>query len=105
LIAGTTKKERNAMSKLAALTLAALLSSAITPQAWAQAANPEPGFCAQFYPNEDCNGIGPATPGSRTPENAAESEPSEAAPAIPPARTPVAKKKKHQSSAAVAPAK
>ena len=89
------------------------MSGVITQQAWAQAANPEPGYCAQFYPNADCNSIGPATPGAVAP--APESEPAEAAPPPPPAPKKAEKKqtakkqaaenKKPQSSATVAPPK
>ena len=54
------------MIKLAILAMAALAFLAVAPQAWAQAANPEPGYCAQFYPNADCNSIGPATQNKAT---------------------------------------
>jgi hypothetical protein len=50
------------MSKRAALGLIALLSTVIAPQASPQEANPEPAYCAQYYPNADCNSIGPTTP-------------------------------------------
>jgi Na+-transporting methylmalonyl-CoA/oxaloacetate decarboxylase gamma subunit len=59
------------------------MSGAVAEQARAQAANPEPGYCAQFYPNSDCNSIGPATPGAAAP--APESEQEEAATTPPPA--------------------
>ena len=48
------------------------MSGVITQQVWAQAANPEPGYCAQFYPNADCNSVGPATPGAARPAPEAE---------------------------------
>ena len=92
------------------------MSAVTAEQARAQAANPEPGYCAQFYPNADCNSIGPATPGAAVP--APESEPEEAEPPPPPAPKKAAKKqaaKKQatqatksttpQTSATVAPAK
>ena len=84
------------------------MSAGVADQAWAQAANPEPGYCAQFYPNSDCNSIGPATPGAVAPSP--ESEPEEAAAPPPPAPKKAAKKqaeksKKPQTSATVAPPK
>jgi hypothetical protein len=95
------------------------LSGVITQQARAQAANPEPGYCAQFYPNADCNSVGPATPGAARP--APEAEPEEAEPPPPPpapkkpakkqaakkqaAKQQAAKSTAPQTSATVAPAK
>jgi hypothetical protein len=84
------------------------MSAGVADQARAQAANPEPGYCAQFYPNSDCNSIGPATPGAVAPSP--ESEPEEAAAPPPPAPKKAAKKqaeknKKPQTSATVAPPK
>ncbi len=83
-------------------------SAGVADQARAQAANPEPGYCAQFYPNSDCNSIGPATPGAVAPSP--ESEPEEAAAPPPPAPKKAAKKqaennKKPQTSATMAPPK
>ena len=91
------------MSKFALLGVVAVLAATAASPALAQAANSEPGYCAQFYPNADCNSVGPETPGSRTTEKTAESEPAESAPAVAPAPGP--KKKKRQSHTAVAPAK
>jgi hypothetical protein len=91
------------MSKFVLLGAIAVLAATAAPPALAQAANSEPGYCAQFYPNADCNSVGPETPGSHTTEKAVESEPAEAAPAVAPATAP--KKKKRQSHTAVAPAK
>jgi hypothetical protein len=82
------------MTKLATLGLIAILSTVIASQAWAQEANPEPAYCAQYYPNADCNSIGPKTPES---PRAVRSERGKAASA--------AKKGKRQSSAATATAK
>ena len=88
------------------------MSAVVAEQARAQAANPEPGYCAQFYPNADCNSIGPATPGAVAP--APENEPEEAAPPPPPApkkaskqhaKKQAEKNKKPQTSATVAPPK
>ena len=92
----------------------AAMSAVMAEQALAQAANPEPGYCAQFYPNADCNSVGPATPGAAVP--APESEPEEAAPPPPPpapkktakkqaAKKPAAQTKPPQTSATVAPPK
>lgn len=90
------------MTRLTLFCALTVLSVAMVAEARAQAANPEPGYCAQFYPNADCNSIGPATPQVAAP--AAESEPEEAAPPQP-APKKAAKKKKTQTSATVAPAK
>ena len=83
------------MSRLVLFCALTALSAAMVAEARAQAANPEPGYCAQFYPNSDCNSIGPATPQATAP--AVESEPEEAAPPPPPKK--VAKKKKTQTAA------
>ncbi|MDI1266582.1 MAG: hypothetical protein PS018_25315 [bacterium] len=77
------------------------LSGAMTEQAHAQAANSEPGYCAQFYPNSDCNSIGPATPGAAVP---AAEEPEEAAPPPSPPKKKAAKKKKPPETTTAAPA-
>jgi hypothetical protein len=58
--------------------LIALLQAAVAPQATAQEANPEPGYCAQYYPDRDCNTINlPARP----PEKTAAPEPRKTEPA------------------------
>jgi hypothetical protein len=90
------------MTRLTLFCAITALSVAMVAEARAQAANPEPGYCAQFYPNADCNSIGPATPQVTAP--AAESKPEEAAPPQP-APKKAAKKKKTQTSATAAPAK
>jgi hypothetical protein len=41
---------------------AALLAAALTSQAKAQAIIQEPGYCAQFYPNANCQNKGPGNP-------------------------------------------
>jgi hypothetical protein len=76
----------------------AAMSAVVAEQARAQAANPEPGYCAQFYPNADCNSIGPATPGAVAP--APESEPEEAAAPPPPAPKKAEKKQAAKKQAA-----
>jgi hypothetical protein len=92
------------MSKFAMWCAVALLSVAAAPAALAQAANSEPGFCAQFYPNDDCNSDGPPTPAAKTIEP---SEPA-ATPAAASAPAPAVHRQKHRAkaiAAAVAPAK
>ena len=92
----------------------AAMSAVTAEQARAQAANPEPGYCAQFYPNADCNSVGPATPGAARP--APEAEPEEVEPTPPPpapkktakkqaAKKPATQNKPPQTSATVAPPK
>jgi hypothetical protein len=106
LIAGN-KKVGKAMSKfrLPAAVTVIILFAAAAPPALAQAANPEPGFCAQFYPNSDCNSVGPETPGSnKTQGEPVENDASEAAPASPSAKAAKPRKQAHRSAAvAVAP--
>jgi hypothetical protein len=83
-------------------TATAILSVTFASIASAQAANPEPGYCAQFYPNADCNSsTGPATPGSK-PGEAAESDPVEAAPVSPPPKPVKPRKQAHRSASATA---
>jgi hypothetical protein len=41
---------------------AALLATALASQAKAQAVIQEPGYCAQFYPNANCQNKGPGNP-------------------------------------------
>jgi hypothetical protein len=104
LIAGNKKVEK-AMSKftLPAAVTAIILFAAAAPPALAQAANPEPGFCAQFYPNSDCNSVGPDTPGSnKTQSQPVENNASEAAPANPPAKSAKPRKQAHHSAAVAA---
>ena len=50
------------MSKLAFLGLAALLSAASAAPAAAQEVITNPGYCAQFYPNGNCQNKGPNSP-------------------------------------------
>jgi hypothetical protein len=88
------KKGKKNMLKLAACSAAALLYIATIPQALAWEANPEPGYCAQFFTNIDCNTIGPEPPNSRAVEEQA--EPEQVAP-VPP---PKPEKKKKRAAAA-----
>ena len=45
-----------------ALLGAALLAAASASPAKAQAVMPEPAYCAQFYPNANCQNKGPGNP-------------------------------------------
>jgi hypothetical protein len=49
------------MSKYAILG-AALLAAALVTPASAQAVVEDPGYCAQFYPNANCQNYGPGNP-------------------------------------------
>ena len=49
------------MTKLAVLS-AALIATALAGQAHAQAAVEDPGYCAQYYPNANCQNYGPGNP-------------------------------------------
>ena len=92
------------MSKIYFLSAAitAFLSAAIPPPALAQAANFEPGYCAQFYPNSDCNSVGPETPGSgKTQDESIENGTSE--PAVsPPTKSAKPRKQSHRSASVAA---
>ena len=79
-----------------------ILFAAAAPPALAQAANSEPGYCAQFYPNADCNSFGPETPGSKPQGEPVENNASEAAPASPPAKPAKPQKQAHRSAAVAA---
>src|SRR6185369_12499231 len=50
------------MTKLALLGAAALLSAAVATPAAAQEVVYNPGYCAQFYPNANCQNKGPGNP-------------------------------------------
>ena len=93
------------MSKFAlpaAVTVIILLAAA-APPALAQAANSEPGYCAQFYPNSDCNSAGPETPGSnKTQGEPTADDASEATPVSPPAKPAKPRKQAHHSAAVTA---
>jgi hypothetical protein len=82
---------------LGAVTMT-ILCAAVAPRAWGQSANPEPGYCAQFYPNSDCNSVGPDTPGSnKTQGEAVESDENVAAPVSPPVKPAKPRKQAHRS--------
>lgn len=46
----------------AAVLSAALLATVFSSQARAQAAVEQPGYCAQYYPNANCQNYGPGNP-------------------------------------------
>jgi hypothetical protein len=50
------------MTKLKLLSAAAVLSAAIATPALAQQVISNPGYCAQFYPNANCQNKGPNNP-------------------------------------------
>jgi hypothetical protein len=52
----------NTMTKLKLLSAAAILSTAIATPALAQEVIYNPGYCAQFYPNANCQNKGPNNP-------------------------------------------
>jgi hypothetical protein len=47
------------------LGAAALLSTALAAPALAQEVIEDPGYCAQFYPNANCQNLGPGNPYTR----------------------------------------
>jgi hypothetical protein len=49
------------MSKYAMLSAVLLAAAFVTP-ASAQAVVEDPGYCAQFYPNANCQNYGPGNP-------------------------------------------
>ena len=50
------------MTKSKILAAAALLASALASPAMAQEVVTNPGYCAQFYPNANCQNRGPGSP-------------------------------------------
>ncbi len=50
------------MTKFGILSAAALVASALAGPAMAQQVVSEPGYCAQFYPNANCQNTGPGNP-------------------------------------------
>ncbi len=50
------------MTKFGILGAAALVASALASPAMAQAVIYNPGYCAQFYPNANCQNKGPGNP-------------------------------------------
>jgi hypothetical protein len=50
------------MTKFKILGAAAILASALASPAMAQQVVYNPGYCAQFYPNANCQNLGPGNP-------------------------------------------
>ena len=50
------------MTKFKLFSAAAILSAAMATPAMAQQVISEPGYCAQFYPNANCQNKGPGNP-------------------------------------------
>jgi hypothetical protein len=48
--------------KFALIGAAALVAAASATPALAQAVIEDPGYCAQFYPNANCQNLGPGNP-------------------------------------------
>jgi len=48
--------------KLALIGAAAVAAAAFASPALAQAVIEDPGYCAQFYPNANCQNLGPGNP-------------------------------------------
>ena len=48
--------------KFALIGAAAFAAAAFATPALAQAVIEEPGYCAQFYPNANCQNLGPGNP-------------------------------------------
>ena len=48
--------------KFALIGAAALAAGAFATPALAQAVISDPGYCAQFYPNANCQNLGPGNP-------------------------------------------
>jgi hypothetical protein len=48
--------------KLALIGAAAVAAAAFATPAMAQAVIEDPGYCAQFYPNANCENLGPGNP-------------------------------------------
>jgi len=48
--------------KLALIGAAAVIAAAFATPALAQAVIEDPGYCAQFYPNANCQNLGPGNP-------------------------------------------
>ena len=53
---------RSAMTRSGILAAAAILASALASPAMAQQVIYNPGYCAQFYPNANCQNLGPGNP-------------------------------------------
>jgi hypothetical protein len=58
----TTLPEKTNMTKFALLGAAAFVATALSGPAMAQQVISNPGYCAQFYPNANCQNKGPGNP-------------------------------------------
>jgi hypothetical protein len=84
------------------LTGAALLAAALAAPAGAQQVISEPGYCAQFYPNANCQNKGPGNPYSDGGYWRADRAPSNAN--APVAKSQVVTSRRHHHRARKAPA-
>jgi hypothetical protein len=57
-----TKTNKEIKMKFALIAGAALVAAASATPALAQAVIEDPGYCAQFYPNANCQNLGPGNP-------------------------------------------
>ena len=57
-----TKMIQQAKMKFALIGAAAFAAAAFATPALAQAVIEDPGYCAQFYPNANCQNLGPGNP-------------------------------------------
>jgi hypothetical protein len=53
---------QEAKMKIALISAAAVAAAAFATPALAQAVISDPGYCAQFYPNANCQNLGPGNP-------------------------------------------
>ena len=60
VVSGRTKLETK--MKFALIGAAAVVAAASVTPALAQAVISDPGYCAQFYPNANCQNLGPGNP-------------------------------------------
>ncbi|MDB5576715.1 MAG: hypothetical protein JWR80_1891 [Bradyrhizobium sp.] len=60
------------MTKLRFLGAAVILSTALAAPALAQEVIEDPGYCAQFYPNANCQNLGPGNPYTRSNQRGAD---------------------------------
>src|SRR3979490_3647963 len=58
----TSPYPKETRMKLALIGAAAVAAAAFATSALAQAVIEDPGYCAQFYPNANCQNLGPGNP-------------------------------------------
>jgi hypothetical protein len=56
------KTNQETKMKYALIGVAAVIAAASVTPALAQAVIEDPGYCAQFYPNANCQNLGPGNP-------------------------------------------